>query len=229
MVLNYILVGCPWSLKYGVFLTCTTFPRLQESAWSIKTETWSHWTPLMSSYARQFNDEKMEKACWKIDYNAAVIVAYESSVWMSNRSQSYSRLSSDHLHVSRRPNYFRPWMARLQRDVKRQALLWTEKINGASWVKIPGEDLLKQFRFSLISPTEFSDEVSLVMPTDILFLTEVVLACVASVSSRVIARKLEREQKKKMEGPSPSPLIPSFFAPVPTFSTNSRGNACYAG
>ena len=26
------------------------------------------------------------------------------------------------------------------------------------------------------------------------------LACVASVSSRVIAQKLEREQKKKMEG-----------------------------
>ena len=61
------------------------------------------------------------------------------------------------------------------------------------------------------------------------------LACVASVSNRVIARKLEREQKKKVEGgvggesfPSPSPVIP-FFVLVPTFSTNSRGNACYAG
>ena len=29
--------------------------------------------------------------------------------------------------------------------------------------------------------------------------------------------------------PSPSPLIPCFFALLPTFSTNSRGNACYAG
>ena len=50
------------------------------------------------------------------------------------------------------------------------------------------------------------------------------IACVASVSSRVIARKLEREQKKKKwkgkgEGrrgnfpslPSPSPLIPFFL------------------
>ena len=64
------------------------------------------------------------------------------------------------------------------------------------------------------------------------------LACVPSVSNRVIARKLEREQKKKkVEGggggesfpsPSPSPVIP-FFVLVPTFSTNSRGNACYAG
>ena len=41
------------------------------------------------------------------------------------------------------------------------------------------------------------------------------VACVASVSSRVIVRKLEREQKNA--------------ALVPTFSTNSRGNACYAG
>ena len=62
------------------------------------------------------------------------------------------------------------------------------------------------------------------------------LACVASVSSRVIARKLEREQKK-MEGgvgrekrkrlPA-NPFIP-FFALVPILWTNSRGNASYAG
>ena len=44
-----------------------------------------------------------------------------------------------------------------------------------------------------------------------------VLACVASVSIRVIAQKLEREQKKKWK------------ALVPIFSTNSRGTACYAG
>ena len=48
------------------------------------------------------------------------------------------------------------------------------------------------------------------------------VACVASVSNRVIARKLERKR-------SPSPVISFFFALVPTFSTNSRGNACYAG
>ena len=47
------------------------------------------------------------------------------------------------------------------------------------------------------------------------------LACVASVANRVIARKLERKRKTKR--------CPLFFALVPTFSTNSRGNACYAG
>ena len=43
------------------------------------------------------------------------------------------------------------------------------------------------------------------------------VACVAMVSSRVLARKLERGEKKWL-----------FFAVVPIFSTNSRGNACYA-
>ena len=42
------------------------------------------------------------------------------------------------------------------------------------------------------------------------------------VSSLVIARKLVPSF------PSPSPVIP-FFSLVPTFSMNSRGNACYAG
>ena len=38
------------------------------------------------------------------------------------------------------------------------------------------------------------------------------IACVASVSNRVIARKLERGQKN-----SPSPVIPHFFCPRPNF------------
>ena len=48
------------------------------------------------------------------------------------------------------------------------------------------------------------------------------IACVASVSNGVIGRKLEQEQKKRCKGSS-------SFALVPTFSTNSRGNACDAG
>ena len=58
------------------------------------------------------------------------------------------------------------------------------------------------------------------------------LACVASVSNRVIARKLEREQKNKQANklnPLPLPRHSLFLtALVPTFSTNSRGNAWYA-
>ena len=45
--------------------------------------------------------------------------------------------------------------------------------------------------------------------------TRYLLACVTSVSNRVTARKLEREQKKKRLSsfipPPPSPVIPSFF------------------
>ena len=63
--------------------------------------------------------------------------------------------------------------------------------------------------------------------------TRYLLACVASVSNRVTARKLEREQKKKkvefLHSPPPPPSFLLFFALVPTFSTNSRGSACYAG
>ena len=70
------------------------------------------------------------------------------------------------------------------------------------------------------------------------------VACVGSVSNRVIARKLERSKKKKGERgrgrreeeeevsffPLPLPRHSFFFsALVPTFSTESRGNACYAG
>ena len=67
------------------------------------------------------------------------------------------------------------------------------------------------------------------------------LAGVASVSNRVIAPKMERQQNKMKEGggeedkrfpflPISSLFIPGlFFALIPTFSTKSRGNACYAG
>ena len=46
----------------------------------------------------------------------------------------------------------------------------------------------------------------------------IILACVASVTNRAIVGKLEQELKKGI-----------FFALVPTFSTNSHGNACYTG
>ena len=48
----------------------------------------------------------------------------------------------------------------------------------------------------------------------------VFIACITSVSNRVIARKLEREQQK-----GGLPLHSFVFALVPTFSTNSRTQA----
>ena len=52
------------------------------------------------------------------------------------------------------------------------------------------------------------------------------LACVASVSNRVIARKLERKQKKK----PPPPSFIFFFLLLSQLSRRtSLGNACYAG
>ena len=64
-------------------------------------------------------------------------------------------------------------------------------------------------------------------------------ACVASVSNRVIARKLERKQKKKKRFQSsycakvradPLPRHSFFFLLLSQFSRRtSRGNACYAG
>ena len=52
----------------------------------------------------------------------------------------------------------------------------------------------------------------------------VFIACIASVSNRVIAGKLELELKN---GGLPRNSL--VFALVPTFSTNLRGNACDAG
>ena len=70
------------------------------------------------------------------------------------------------------------------------------------------------------------------------------LSCLATVSNQVIGRKIEQEGKKwKIEGRGrggenrkrfllsspPSPLRFLFCALVPTFSSNSRRNACYTG
>ena len=72
------------------------------------------------------------------------------------------------------------------------------------------------------------------------------VACVASVSNRVIALKLERKLKKRLKGegegrrgkrkgeevpsfPSPFPVIHVFLLLSQLSRRTSRGNACYAG
>ena len=56
------------------------------------------------------------------------------------------------------------------------------------------------------------------------------IACVASVSNRVIARKLERKQKNGCLRSPPPPTSFMFFLLLSQLSRRtSRGNACYAG
>ena len=57
----------------------------------------------------------------------------------------------------------------------------------------------------------------------------VILACVASVSNRVYCAQVRAGAKRKKVSPPPPPSFPFCFALVPTFSTNSRESACYAG
>ena len=100
-------------------------------------------------------------------------------------------------------------------------------------VNFKKSDLRSLYRDYLCSSTTLKKEIN----------TFVCLDCVASVSNWVIARKLERQRKKKCEGegvgswaeetafPSLPSLPPSFllFVIASTFSTNPLGNACYTG
>ena len=55
------------------------------------------------------------------------------------------------------------------------------------------------------------------------------VACEASVSNRVRDQKNTREKGRGEEVSFPPPPFLPLFALVTTFSTNSRGNTCYAG
>ena len=118
------------------------------------------------TYARQFNDEEMEKACWEvIDYNAEVIVADESFLDVKQEFLlSFVERSSACIQETTLFQALDGWAAKRCEEA-------SINVNGENKRRFMGEDLLQQFRFSLMSPSEFSD---VVMPTDILFLTEVV-------------------------------------------------------
>ena len=118
------------------------------------------------TYARQFNDEEMEKACWEvIDYNAEVIVADESfldvkqELLLSFVERSSARIQETTLFQA------------LDGGAAKRCEEAGITMNGENKRGFMGEDLLKQFRFSLMLPSDFSN---VVMPTEILFLTEVI-------------------------------------------------------
>ena len=119
------------------------------------------------TYARQFNDEEMEKACWEvIDYNAEVIVADESFLDVK-QELLLSFVERSSARIRKETTLFQA----LDRWAAKRCEEASMTVNGENKRRFMGEDLLHQFRFSLMSPNEFSD---VVMPTDILFLTEVV-------------------------------------------------------
>ena len=118
------------------------------------------------TYARQFNDEEMEKACWEvIDYNAEVIVADESFLDVKQELLlSFVERSSARIQETTLFQTLDRWAAKRCEEA-------SMTVNGENKRGFMGEDLLKQFRFSLMSPRQFSD---VVIPTEILFLKEVV-------------------------------------------------------
>ena len=75
--------------------------------------------------------------------------------------------------------------------------------------------------YRLSSVIDFIDWIAREYSRTSITRTRITLACLASVSNRVIARKLEREQKK---GYSFCFLLLSQLS-----GRTSRGNACYAG
>ncbi|XP_078371908.1 BTB/POZ domain-containing protein 6-like [Oculina patagonica] len=117
-------------------------------------------------HARRFYHQDLENICWEvIDYNAQEIVADDSFLELKQEFllSMVERLSLCTINAT------------LFKAVDRWAVRRCEEANmtvdGANKRSVLGEDLLKHVRFSLMSPVEFSH---LVLPTEILFTTEVI-------------------------------------------------------
>ena len=119
------------------------------------------------TYARQFNDEEMEKACWEvIDYNAEVIVADESFLDVK-QELLLSFVERSSARIRKETTLFQA----LDRWAAKRCEEASMTVNGENKRSFMGEELLKQFRFSLMSPSEFSH---VVMPTEILLSSEII-------------------------------------------------------
>ena len=119
------------------------------------------------TYARQYNDEDMEKACWEvIDYNAEVIVADESFLDVK-QELLLSFVERSSARIRKETTLFQA----LDRWAAKRCEEASMTVNGENKRSFMGEELLKQFRFSLMSPSEFSH---VVMPTEILLSSEII-------------------------------------------------------
>ena len=106
------------------------------------------------TYARQFNNEILEQTCWEvIDYNAEAIVADESFL-----DVQHAFLLSFVKRSSARIKELALFQA-LDRWATKKCEEASTNVDGEHKRQFLGEDIIKQFRFSLMSPKEFSDEV----------------------------------------------------------------------
>ena len=117
-------------------------------------------------HARRLNSKGLEKICWEvIDYNAQAIVA-DDSFMDTKRDLLLAFLERSSLRIEETSLFeaVNRWAARRCEEAGMPA-------NGENKRAVLGEDLLKHFRFSLMTPSDFSDTV---LPTDILATTEVI-------------------------------------------------------
>ncbi|KAL9955643.1 hypothetical protein ACROYT_G036996 [Oculina patagonica] len=111
-------------------------------------------------HARRFNHQGLETVCWEVvDYNAQEIVADDSFLEVKHAFLlSFLERSSLRIDEVTLFEAVDRWAARRCEEENKT-------VNGANKRSILGEDLLKHFRFSLMSPQGFSDHVE---PTEIL-------------------------------------------------------------
>ena len=117
------------------------------------------------TYARRFNNEFLEQTCWEvIDYNAEAIVADESFL-----DVQHAFLLSFVKRSSARIKELSLFQA-LDRWATKKCEEASTNVDGEHKRRFLGEDMIKQFRFSLMSPKEFADEVE---PSGVLQANEV--------------------------------------------------------
>ena len=117
-------------------------------------------------YARRFNNEIFEKTCWEvIDYNAEAIVADESFLDVQHAFLlSFVKRSSARIKELSLFQALDRWATKKCEDASTNG-------DGEHKRQFLGEDIIKQFRFSLMSPEEFSHEVEpsgVLQPNEIL-------------------------------------------------------------
>lgn len=106
------------------------------------------------TYASQLNNEFLGQSCWEvIDYNAEAIVADESFV-----DVQHAFLLSFVKRSSARIKELSLFQA-LDRWATKKCEEASTTVDGEQKRRFLGEEMIRHFRFSLMSPKEFSDEV----------------------------------------------------------------------